>query len=148
VAEASSVEKFVHMSSVVTIGAGFRPTEILTEDSPYNLGRFHLGYSETKLAAEQAVIKSPLYTVILNPSTVYGAGDALKGSRKTQVKVAQGKFKFYPPGGANIVAVEDVVEGTIRAWQIGRNKDCAGCWSQSTVGGFTKKLVVGLRNFG
>jgi dihydroflavonol-4-reductase len=122
-AEKAGVEKFVYMSSVVTIGAGFSPTEILHEDSIYNLEHLHLGYSETKLAAEKAVMKSPLYNVILNPSTVYGAGDALKGSRKTQVKVAQGKFKIYPPGGANIIAVEDVIEGTLRAWQKGRRAE-------------------------
>ncbi|HEX4923770.1 MAG TPA: dihydroflavonol 4-reductase, partial [Bdellovibrionales bacterium] len=54
-------------------------------------------------------------------ATIYGAGDAKKGSRKTQLKVAQGRFNFYTPGGVNIVAVEDVVEATIKAWQVGKS---------------------------
>ena len=43
-----------------------------------------------------------------------------KGSRKTQVKVAQGSFPFYPPGGVNVVAVEDVVEGIFLAIEKGK----------------------------
>lgn len=121
----TKVRKLVHLSSVVAVGAGFHQNEILNEDSPYNIGHLNLGYFETKHRAELAVIKASreegLHSVILNPSTIYGPGDAKKGSRKTQIKVAQGKFKIYPPGGVNVVAVEDVVEGIVRAWTGGRN---------------------------
>lgn len=117
------VPKLVHASSVAAVGAGFNPNQILNEASEFNLSHLNLGYFETKRAAEKIVLKAAqeksLHVNILNPSTIYGFGDAKKGSRKTQVKVAQGKFPVYPPGGVNVVAVEDVVEGFLRAWQVG-----------------------------
>lgn len=115
------VPKLVHASSVAAVGAGFSKNEILNESSKFNLSHLNLGYFETKLAAEKIVLAAAqdqqFHASILNPGTIYGFGDAKKGSRKTQVKVAQGKFPFYPPGGVNVVAVEDVVEGFLRAWQ-------------------------------
>lgn len=107
-----SVDKFVYLSSVVAIGASFDGTP-LTEESPYNIAHLDLGYFQTKHQAEKIVIDAykehGLKTYILNPSTIYGAGDALKGSRKTQVKVAKGKFPFYTPGGVNVVSIKDVL---------------------------------------
>jgi dihydroflavonol-4-reductase len=118
------VPKLIHVSSVVAVGAGFSPNEVLDENSQYNLKHLDLGYFETKRLAEELVVKAvkenDLQAVIVNPSTIYGAGDAKKGSRKTQVKVAQGKFKFYTSGGVNVVAVEDVVQAIISAWEKGK----------------------------
>lgn len=122
---ATGIRRLVHLSSVVAIGAGFTPRQILTEDSVYNLEKLNLGYFETKRKAElivkEAVQKNRLDAVILNPSTIYGPGDARKGSRKTQLKVAQGKFKFYTSGGVNVVDVEDAVDGIVSAWKKGRS---------------------------
>jgi len=123
--QACRVRKLVHLSSVVAVGAGFTPNDILNEKSVYNVSHLNLGYFETKRAAEQLVLhafqKNQIDPVILNPSTIYGAGDAKKGSRKTQIKVARGEFKFYTPGGVNVVDVEDVVEGILKAWKVGRS---------------------------
>ncbi len=122
--KANKVRKLVHLSSVVAIGASFHG-EVLNEQSPYNIQHLNLGYFETKKAAEDLVKaafqRGEIDTVILNPSTIYGAGDARKGSRSTQKKVAKGKFPFYTCGGVNVVAVEDVVEAIYQAWQIGRS---------------------------
>jgi len=119
-----NVSKLVHLSSVVAVGAGFSKHEILNENSPYNLSHLDLGYFETKRKAEELVLsafqKKLIDTVILNPSTIYGSGDAKKGSRSTQIKVAQGRFPFYTNGGVNVVAVEDVIQGVISAWKKGR----------------------------
>jgi dihydroflavonol-4-reductase len=102
----------VYMSSVVAIGASFDGT-ILNETSPYNVAHLRLGYFDTKHRAEEivktAVHHNGLNAYILNPSTVYGAGDATKGSRLAQRKVARGKFPFYPPGGVNVVHINDVL---------------------------------------
>jgi dihydroflavonol-4-reductase len=121
---ATNVKRLVHLSSVVAVGAGFTPDQVLNEESPYNISHLNLGYFETKHQAEmivkEAVLKNRLDAVILNPSTIYGPGDARKGSRKTQLKVAQGKFKFYTSGGVNVVAVEDAVDGIVSAWKKGR----------------------------
>jgi dihydroflavonol-4-reductase len=121
---AAGVRRLVHLSSVVAVGAGFTPADVLNEESPYNISHLNLGYFETKHQAEilvkEACQKNRVDAVILNPSTIYGPGDARKGSRKTQLKVAQGKFNFYTAGGVNVVAVEDAVDGIISAWKKGR----------------------------
>ncbi len=118
------VKRLVYLSSVVAVGAGFSEQEILNEQSEYNISDLNLGYFETKHEAEKIVKtacdKSEIDAVILNPSTIYGAGDAKKGSRKMQLKVAQGRLKFYTSGGVNVVAVEDVVQGILSAWKNGR----------------------------
>lgn len=117
------VRRLVHVSSVVAVGAAFSSNQILSEESEYNLTHLNMAYFETKRKAEQLVIEAAhkqLDAVIVNPSTVYGGGDAKKGSRKTQLKVAQGKMPFYTSGGVNVVAVEDVVAGILSAWKKGR----------------------------
>lgn len=123
--EQSRVRRLVHLSSVVAIGAAFEPGAILNETSEYNLEKLDLGYFQTKHQAEllvqAACAKKTLDAVIINPSTIYGPGDAKKGSRKTQLKVARGEFKFYTSGGVNVVALEDVVEGILAGWRLGRS---------------------------
>ena len=120
----NNVPRLVHLSSVVAVGAGFQKDQVLNEKSNYNVGHLNIGYSETKRKAEELVVKAvqekKIDAVILNPSTIYGPGDAKKGSRSVQVKVAQGRFKFYTPGGVNVVDVDDVVQGIISAWKIGK----------------------------
>jgi len=124
VAKFQNVAKLVHMSSVVTVGASLDGSP-LNEESPYQLGHLNLGYFETKRRAEEVVIeaakKSQIHAVCVNPGTVYGPGDATKGSRGVQVKVAQGRFPFYTKGGVNVIHVDDVVDCTIRAAHQGRS---------------------------
>lgn len=120
----ASVHDLVYLSSVVAIGAGFSQHEVLNENSPYNIHHLNLGYFETKHEAEKIVKAATgheLRSVILNPSTIYGAGDAKKGSRKMQIKVARHELPFYTPGGVNVVAVEDVIDGLLAAWKKGRS---------------------------
>lgn len=118
------VRRLVYLSSVVAIGAGYTQDQILNEESPYNIADLDLGYFQTKHQAEilvrEACKKNEIDAVILNPSTIYGRGDAKKGSRKMQIKVAQGRLKFYTSGGVNVVAAEDVVAGILSAWKKGR----------------------------
>lgn len=119
------IPRLIYLSSVVAIGASFDPDHILDEKSDYEVGHLNLGYFETKHQAEIIVKKAcdrgEINAVILNPSTIYGAGDAKKGSRSMQLKVAQGKLQFYPSGGVNVVAAEDVVSAILSAWKNGKN---------------------------
>lgn len=124
VASSPTRPKLIYMSSVVAVGASFDGTP-LNEESPYNVAHLDLGYFETKRAAELLVLEAArqgrIFAVALNPSTIYGAGDAKKGSRKTQLKVARGQFPFYTSGGVSIVSVHDVVEAVLTARERGRN---------------------------
>lgn len=116
--------KLIYMSSVVAVGASF-DGKPLNENSSYNVRHLDLGYFETKKAAEDLVLEASrrgqVEAVILNPSTIYGAADAKKGSRKTQVKVAQGQLPFYTSGGVSIVSVHDVVSAIFKAREVGKN---------------------------
>jgi dihydroflavonol-4-reductase len=120
----AGVQEFVHMSSVAAIGSSFSPHQILNEESPYNLQGLGLGYFDSKHEAEKKVIKisehHSLQTFILNPSTIYGPGDFQKGSRSTQLKVARGEFPFSPPGGANVVHIQDVIQACLQVPSLGK----------------------------
>jgi len=119
------VDRLVYISSVVAIGAGQRPSQILNENSKYNVKKYDFGYFETKKEAEEIVMAAckdkGLNAVTLNPSTIYGPGDAAKGSRKTQLKVAKGKLPFYTAGGASIIHIKDLIDATITAWEKGQS---------------------------
>ncbi len=121
--QSCAVRKLVYLSSVVAIGSSFTPTP-LNEKSPYNIHHLNLGYFETKHLAEQLVVdacqKKLIDAVMVNPSTIYGAGDAKKGSRKAQLAVARGKMRFYTAGGVNVVAIEDVIDGIMKVWAMGK----------------------------
>ncbi|MEY4616565.1 MAG: hypothetical protein RJB66_1525 [Pseudomonadota bacterium] len=120
----AKVKRILLVSSVVSVGATFTP-EVLNEESSFELTKYHLGYHETKRQAEallrRYVADGKVDGVIVNPSTIYGAGDASKSSRSTQLKVARGEMFSYPSGGVSIVAVEDVIEGMLSAMQKGRS---------------------------
>ncbi len=120
----TKVRRLIHTSSTVAIGAGFHG-EILDEKSKYNLRALDLGYFETKHNAEQLVLSAAragsLDAVVVNPSSMFGAGDAVKSSRLKYLKVARGQLPYYPSGGVNIIAIEDAVEGHILALEKGKS---------------------------
>ena len=120
---ATQVPRFLHMSSVTAVGASFDGIP-LNETSPYNVGPLNLGYFETKRSAELAVLeavqKRGLNAVVVNPSTIYGPGDAKKGSRSVQIKVAQGRMPFFTHGGVSIIGVDELVECVLVAAERGR----------------------------
>lgn len=124
VCEELQIPQLLHVSSVVAIGSSFKP-EVRNEKSSYNISHLNLGYFETKKQAEEIVRKAAnenrIRAVCVNPSTIYGFGDAEKGSRKNQIKVARGELPFYTSGGVNVVAVEDVIEGILLAIKHGKN---------------------------
>ncbi len=123
----NKVRRLVHLSSVVTIGASIDGRHPLNENSEYNIQHLDLGYFETKRAAEKLVLEATragaVDAVILNPSTIYGPGDAKKGSRNSQLKVAQGRLPFYTSGGVNVVNYNDVTSAIVSAWKIGRSAE-------------------------
>ncbi len=120
----NKVRRLLHFSSVVAVGASFDGKSLLNEESKFNLSHLNLGYFESKKAAEElvrlAAQSGQVDAVMVNPSTIYGPGDAQKGSRSVQLKVARAKFPFIPPGGVNVISIEDVVAATVQAWKIGK----------------------------
>jgi dihydroflavonol-4-reductase len=118
--------RLVLVSSMAAVGANKNSSDkLLDENSSFEYFlKLDLGYYVTKWKAEQVVLKmhkeEGLDVLIVNPTNIYGEGDAKKSSRGTQVKVALGRFPFYTNGGVNVVHVDDVVSGMILALDKGK----------------------------
>lgn len=117
-------KRLIHVSSVATIGALDAPGSPLDETATYNLSALNLPYFETKRRAEldvtAAVQSGALDAVIINPSTVFGPRDGLKGSRSAHVRAVAGKLFACPEGGVSIASIDAVCEAMIYALEHGQ----------------------------
>ncbi|MFH1721840.1 MAG: NAD-dependent epimerase/dehydratase family protein [Candidatus Altiarchaeota archaeon] len=87
----------------------------LTESSPYAYTK-NLGEAEVRKQIDEG-----LSAVIVNPATVYGAGDQKLVSGGLIKRITFGGVHFAPPGGTTTVSIGDVVEGHILAMKKGRD---------------------------
>jgi dihydroflavonol-4-reductase len=115
--------RIVHTSSCATCGpvAGRAATEA---DAP-PAWELRVPYKATKLAGERlalAAARTGLDVVVVNPTTPVGAGDRRPTpTGKMVADVVAGRARAYPRGGVlNVVAVEDVAVGHLRAFERGR----------------------------
>ena len=121
-AREADVRRFLHTSTISAVGYSDSPT-VLDERTPYNFGPLDIGYSDSKHAAERrvlAVAREGLDVVIVNPPSMYGAGDRRKGDDSLLTAVLTGRVRLAPPGGTNVAAVHDVGDGMVRALERGR----------------------------
>jgi dihydroflavonol-4-reductase len=119
----ASVERIVYTS---TIGAiGLPPGGGLgTEETPVSLEQMVGHYKRSKYLAEQEVHKlaqAGLPVVIVNPSAPVGARD-IKPTPTGQVIVdfMRGRMPAYIETGMNLIDVDDVAVGHLRAMEKGR----------------------------
>jgi dihydroflavonol-4-reductase len=111
----AAVEKLCFVSSVAALGKSKKGIEInektaWTEDSNIS------SYGKSKYLAEVEVwrgIAEGLQAVIVNPSTILGAGDWNEGSTKI-FKTAFEEFPWYTEGVTGFVDVKDVTNGMIQ----------------------------------
>lgn len=122
-ARRAGVARIVYTSSVATVGlpADGSPGQ---EDTPVELADMIGHYKRSKFLAEQVVrdfIRDGLPVVIVNPSTPIGPGD-LKPTPTGRVVVdaACGRTPAYVDTGLNVVHVDDVAIGHLRACERGR----------------------------
>jgi dihydroflavonol-4-reductase len=115
--------RIVHTSSCGTCGpvAGRAATEVDTPP-PWELS---IPYKRTKLEGERLALRAAgegLDVVVVNPTTPVGPGDRRPTpTGKMVADVACGRARAYLAGGAlNVVAVEDVAVGHLRAHEHGR----------------------------
>jgi dihydroflavonol-4-reductase len=109
-----SVEKLVHVSSCITLGASDTPA-LRDECSSYNLP-FPFEYGETKKAGEEEIQRwvraDGLPAVIVNPTSAIGEWDyAPTPIGKPIAEIARGRWPVYAAGGACFIDVHDVVQG-------------------------------------
>lgn len=147
---ANRVKRFVHVSSTVAFGALSDPDQpLIREDEGESLRLPHLQNFESKRLGQEMVLeaahKQNLDAVVVNPSLIFGAGDARKSIRKGHINIAKGRMPFALPGGINIVHVQDVVDGLIAAWQKGRKGQCYILGGQNI---FTRELFTWIAEAG
>ena len=119
----AGVRRIVYTSSVATVGlpADGRPG---AEDAPVGLADMIGHYKRSKFLAEERARQAAargIPVVIVNPSTPIGPGD-VKPTPTGQIVLdaARGRTPAYVDTGLNIVHVDDVAAGHLRAFHRGR----------------------------
>lgn len=122
VARDLGLDRVVLTSSLAALGIP-APGTLLTEEHPFNLPprRFLYGYSKAMAEAlARAFVAQGLEVVIVNPSVILGPRDLHQISGSLLLEMARGRVPALPPGGVNVVAVEDVARGHLLALLRGR----------------------------
>lgn len=121
-ARSHGVRRFLHVSTISAVAFRDRP-EVVDETAPYNYGPLRIGYCDTKFAAERAVLAEVargLDAVIVNPPSMYGAGDRRKAEGSLMDALLEGRIGFAPPGGLAVADVLSVCRGCMLAIEKGR----------------------------
>ncbi len=122
------VRRFIHTSSVAALGVPERAAEsneilpIMDESHAWNYIAEEWPYGYAKHRAEEEVRRSTVdgfNTIILNPASVFGAGDKNLASSAIVMHMARGRRPPIPPGGLNVIHIDDVVAGHIGALEHG-----------------------------
>lgn len=117
------IARSVVVSSACTLGIARRPGVVLDEESrPAGETVGANPYLASKLAAEEEALRAAARApvVIVNPTTVYGAGDRTLNSGSLVTLIARLPLLPAPPGGSNVVDVDDVAAGIVAAGERGR----------------------------
>jgi dihydroflavonol-4-reductase len=116
--------RVVHTSSCATCGPV--PGRVADEADLPPASELTIPYKRTKLDGERLALdaaRSGLDVVVVNPTVPVGPGDLRPTpTGKMVADVAQGRARAYLAGSAlNVVAVEDVAAGHLRAFEWGRS---------------------------
>lgn len=122
-ARKAGVERIVYTSTIGAIGLP-EGGGLGTEDTPVSLAQMAGHYKRSKYLAEQEVLKlagAGLPVVIVNPSAPVGERD-IKPTPTGQVIVdfMKGRMPAYIETGMNLIDVDDVAIGHLRAMERGR----------------------------
>ena len=117
-----SVKKLVYMSSVHALKEppeGFTIDESYPFDPDNNRGQYDKSKAMASVKVLQSITKD-FKAVVVCPSGIIGPYDSLISFMgKTIIDFINGKIKFLIDGAYDFVDVRDVVDGTIRAADIG-----------------------------
>lgn len=124
-ARRASVSRTVVVSSACTIGLAERADHVLDEDTPFDSRLADRNpYLRSKHRCEQHAVdaaRAGQWVCIVNPTTVFGAGDRSLNSGTLIHKTATSRVMPLPSGGSNVVDVEDVASGIAVAAERGRS---------------------------
>ncbi len=105
----SGIERFIHISSVASIGFG-ETEKLIHEHTEWKNDERNTVYANSKHFAEREVFRGAaegLNVVVLNPSLILGAG-IWDSSTVSIFRLVEKGMKYYPSGSVGIVDVRDV----------------------------------------
>jgi dihydroflavonol-4-reductase len=109
--ESGQIERFVHVSSIASLGRSPEKTH-LDESCWWQQSGEHSRYARTKYLAEQEVWRGQaegLSTAIVNPAMILGRGFPQENTNRLIYQVANG-LKFCPAGTTGWVDARDVAQ--------------------------------------
>jgi dihydroflavonol-4-reductase len=118
----AGVPRVVHTSSAAAVGIAPRGT-IADERTPFDALSATFPYAYSKRLAEDVVrefVAQGLNAVMVNPASVFGAGDHYLNGGRIVIEYGRGRIPFAPPGGMCVVDVDAVVQGHLLASERGR----------------------------
>ncbi|MBN2308914.1 MAG: SDR family oxidoreductase [Candidatus Hydrogenedentes bacterium] len=121
-AREAGVRRVIHTSSVAAIGYA-PPGAVADESQAFPEGLAWWPYGHSKHLAEVEALKAVeggLDAVIVNPGIVLGPRDVNFVSGSLIRASVRGQLRVVPPGGSNVVHVDDVVAGMLAAAERGR----------------------------
>ena len=123
-ARIAGVERAVVTSSGATVGPA-RSDGLPATEGQWAAGGAHSAYHRSKREQEYVTLAARVPAVLVLPTTTVGPGDS-KPTPTGQLILdfARGRvFAAAPPGGANLVAVEDVAQAHVLALERGRSRE-------------------------
>lgn len=121
-AKEAEVSRFIFTSSLGALGMPEKGA-MMDETNKFNLPPDIFPYGHSKHLAEIEVHKAVdqgFPAVILNPTAVIGPRGINQTVSSLFIEASKGRLRLYPPGGLNLIAVQDVVAGHIAAAERGR----------------------------
>ena len=120
---AAGVQRLIHTSSIAALGpcAGHDCTR--TEDASWQKSPLNTPYAISKHESELEIhrgIAEGLDAVMVNPSVIFGPGRKGENTMRLAEMLRSGWVKMAPTGGTNVVDVEDVAAGHIKAMERGQ----------------------------
>lgn len=119
-ARIAQVRRFVHVSSIVTIGHGRIPRD---EQSPYNAEGLRLAYWATKLEAEKIALAAnskELNVIVVNPGSLLGKGEKNGQLLPFIEKLIGSERPILPDGGSDFLDCADAAKGVVLGLERGR----------------------------
>ena len=123
----SQVKRFIYVGSACAFGWGSLQFPG-TETTGFKRFCYHIDYYETKLLAQQVVLRAVrdkgLPGIVVNPTFMIGPHDYKMNAARLVLSIMQGKFPGFPPGGRNFVHAADVASGIYNAVESGEIGEC------------------------
>lgn len=123
-----SIKKYIHVGTANSFGFGTK-AQPGNESTPFNSGKYHLDYINSKKAAQDYLLTeakaiNPLPVVIINPTFMIGENDSKPGPGEMIISVMKRKVPAYAAGGRSFASVKDAARACVDAIDKGKIAEC------------------------